>query len=185
VAIGQAHDAEREAFRQQDPGAVRNDELGGAAADVDEKQRVLARGKLAPQREIDQPRLFLAGDDLDAHARALLHGFDELLGVGRLADGAGGDRPDDLGAGAAGELDEVLDGRSPRLDRLGREQPGPQRLAAQAHHGLLPQQDLEGPVLLHVGDQQLDAVGADVDGGERSHRGGILASHRRNGVKAV
>ena len=77
-------------------------------ADVDEEEGVLVRRELAAHGEVDEARLLLAGDHLHPHARALLDGGDELVRLGRLADGAGRHGAHHLGAGAVGELGEVL-----------------------------------------------------------------------------
>ena len=183
VAVGQADHAERQAFGQEHPRAVGDDELGRAPADVDEEERVVGRRELAAHGEVDEAGLLLAGDHVHADAGALPDGGDEVVGIGRLADGAGRHGAHDLGARAVGELGQVLDGRRPRLDGLGREHARPQRLAAQAHHLLLAQDDVEGSVFFDVGDEQLDAVGADVDGGKRFHRGASVPPGRRYGVK--
>ena len=65
-AVGQAHDPEGQALGQQHARAVGDDELGRAASDVHQEERVLLGGKLAAAREIDQPRLLLPGDDVHA-----------------------------------------------------------------------------------------------------------------------
>ncbi len=46
----------------------------------------------------------------------------------------------------------------------------------EADHGLLAEEDLQGAVVLDVGDEQLDAVRPDVDRRERPHGGGIFPS---------
>ncbi len=185
VPIGQANDAERQALGQKNARPIGDDELGRAPADVDQEQGVLTRRELAAEGEVNQPGLFLARDHLDLDAGPLPHGLDELVGVGRLAHRARRDGADDLGAGAPGQLDEVLDRRGARLDRLRRELAGSQGLAPEAHHGLLAEEDFQRPVVLEVGDQQLDAVGPDVDRTERTHGGRIVASRRRNTVKTM
>ena len=103
-------------------------------------------------------------------AGAPAHRFDELLRVLRLAHRAGGDGAHNLSSGPSGNRQKVLDGGGAGLDGLGRETAGDEGVVAQADHGLFAGQDLEGSVLFHGGDEQLDAVGADVDGGQRLHR---------------
>jgi hypothetical protein len=74
---------------------------------------------------------------------------------------------------------------APALDGLRRELSGAEGLAAEANHRLLPREDLERSVVLHVGDEELDGVRADVDGGERPHASGILGEAPRNAVKTM
>ena len=102
--VGEAHDAEREALGQEHAGAVRDDELGRAAADVDQEEGVVRGRELAPDGEVDQPGLLLAGDHVDPHARALLDRGDELVRVRRLPHRAGRHGPDDLGARAVASV---------------------------------------------------------------------------------
>ena len=185
MAVGQAHDAERQALRQEHARAVGDDELRGPAADVHEEEGVVGGGELAPHGEVDEARFLFARDHVHAKARAFLDRLDELVRVRRFPDGAGGDGPHDLRARARRQLGEVLDRRDAGLDRLGRQAPGAQGLGAEAHHRLLAQHHVQGAVLLDVGDEELDAVGADVDRGQRPHAGHSLPLRRRDFVKAA
>ncbi len=73
----------------------------------------------------------------------------------------------------------------PRLDGLVRQAARGEGLAAQAHQGLLARHHLQRSVLFDGGDQQLDAVGSDVDGGELPHHRGILRPGRGTALKAT
>ena len=136
-------------------------------------------------RDVDEPRLLLARDHVHAQPGALLDGGDELVRVGRLPHGAGRHGPDHLGSRARRQAREVLDRGNARFDRLRGQTARPQRLAAEAHHRLFAQDDVQRPVVFDVGDEQLDAVGADVDRGQRPHARPSLPSDRRNRVKAA
>ena len=183
--LGQPHRAQRQALGQEDPLAVGDDELRRAAADVDQKERVEARGEFAARRQVDQARLLLAGNDVHLDARAAAHGVEEFLGVLRLPHRAGGDGPDELRLLGGDRTLELLDHGDPGLDRLGRQAPRREGFAPEPHRGLLPRQHLENAALVHGGHEQLDAVGADVDGGELFHSGGIFRPPSRDRLKSA
>ena len=138
---------------------------------------------------MDQPGLFLPGDDVQGHAGAAQHGGLEFPRVRRLPESARRDGADLLGAGGPGLPHQGFHGRDAGLDRLVAQAAGKQRLGAEADHLLPARQDFESAVLVHSRHQQLDGVGADVDGGERLLHGGQSAAtdetRRECGVKSA
>ena len=70
VALGQPHRADRHADRRDDARAVGDDELGRAAADIDDDvRRARELGERARDREERELGLARAADDLDRRAR--------------------------------------------------------------------------------------------------------------------
>ena len=125
---------------------------------------------------MDQARLLLAGNDVHLDAGATAHGVEEFLRVLRLPHRAGGDGPDELRLLGGDRTLELLDRGDPGLDRLGRQAPRRECFTPEPDGGLLPRQHLEHAAFVHGGHEQLDAVGADVDGGELFHGGWIVGS---------
>ena len=161
-----------QALQRQGFEAFADDELGGAAADVDDQPpSLLGQGVGRPQ--VDQARLLAAGDDLDAVAQLRLGALDEGLAVGRLAQGVGTHHPQVVGGDALEEGGEARQAAQRTLHggvvqaTLVVEAGGELHLLAQAGDHLQA-------VLLVVGHQQVEAVGAKVDGGEAARVAGAL-----------
>ena len=71
--------------------AVGGDDLRAAAADIDDEDAFVALRPDAFDAEVDQARLFAAGDDFDGRAGGFGRARQELVLVAGVADGAGGD----------------------------------------------------------------------------------------------
>lgn len=99
---------------------VRQDQFGGAAADVQDQVGLLAESHAREDAEVDQPGLLRAADQVHLQAQLLLHRLQELAAVGRLTHGAGGGGEDvaELDAMAGGQLAAVAQGDEGPLDRL-------------------------------------------------------------------
>ena len=114
---------------------------------------------------MDQAGLLGAGDHLDVDARLAAGPVEEDTGVGRLAHGAGGDGAQrgavavDDAAHPAQAGDAPLDGRRRQLLHVAAP-------VAEADDLLLAGQRLEAVVADGAGDHEVEAVGADVEGGE-------------------
>ena len=93
--LGQPDDAELEAAPELDVGAGAARDLDAAAADVDDDGDVARDADAVDRRQMDQPRLFGAGDDARADAGLLRDRLEELAAVLGLARRAGR-RGDDL-----------------------------------------------------------------------------------------
>ena len=71
--------------------AFADDELGAAAADVDDESRAVRGIRVMRDAEIDQARLFDAGDDVDGMAERFLGLREECLGIARTPQRVGTD----------------------------------------------------------------------------------------------
>ena len=89
-AVGDA--AHEQAFELQRLVARADDELGRAAADVDDQPLFLRGGKLVGDAEIDEARLLASRHDLDREAERRLRLLEERRGVLRHAQRVGADR---------------------------------------------------------------------------------------------
>ena len=112
VALGEAHRAERQARPE-----VVEDELGRAAADVDEQRR---RRELA-DAPLRQLRLLVAREQLRREAVAPLDLAEERFAVLRVADGARRDEQRPVGAERLGSAAVVGEGVAHARDRKGEE----------------------------------------------------------------
>jgi hypothetical protein len=140
---------------------VAEDELGAAAAHVEEQHRLVAE-RIVRQHALKRPvRLLLTADDLDRHAAGRAHGREQSIRVHRVPGRAGGDDPEMRSALRAGGVGEVGDGLGSVGDGLGTEPvviieaPAQARLLAAFPDRL----DASGG---NVRDEQLHRVGADV-----------------------
>ena len=93
VALGVAHDAGLRRDVEAHLVAAADDELGRAAADVDDERRRRVAGRALARRAAEgQPRLLVAADDARVEPVALgAHAREEVLAVGGVAHGAGED----------------------------------------------------------------------------------------------
>ena len=150
-------------------------QLGGAAADVDHQHRVVGRDREVAHRPVErQRRLLVAAQHLGPHPQPRVHAVGEHLGVGGVAGRRGRAEADPLHAVLA---------RSARRTRRWRrrsarsaslvEPAGAVDALAEPHDPRLADRDLG-----QVADQQLDRVGAAVDGRDASScDAGPLAHH--------
>jgi hypothetical protein len=100
-------------------------------------------------------------------AGGALEAGDEVGPVGRLTHRAGGDDGDALGAGGARSGDVLDDRRRRSRCRRLAETTGGGQAFAQAGDSLIAVDDLpRRSAGTHVGDQQVDGIAADIDGGQ-------------------
>src|SRR4051812_6037823 len=141
--------------------------LGAAAADVDDEG--LVRRPPGGRTEEGQPRLLLTGDGLRLDVEALTQQLRELGAVLGVADGAGRDGHDPIGAVTIDLLLVVLEDSDDALDRgVGEAAAGVHPLAEPRHVGA-PLELLDVAVL-DVRDEEPRGVGAKVDHGYGRHR---------------
>ncbi len=117
-ALGEAQNAELQAFLHLDHAAVGEAELDAAAADVDERRPPLTQVEGVRHREVDEAGLLAAGDQIDVNAELAADLGDEVAAVLCLADGAGRDGDD---AVRLLRISETLEGRErlhPGLHRV-------------------------------------------------------------------
>ena len=153
-----------------------DDELGRAAADVEHQAALALRQRGGRQRvrhaEVDQARFLAAGDHLDREAERGARLAQELRRVLRHAQRVGADRAHRLAREAAQPLGEL----GQRLERV-RLRGAVDALvggqaAAQAHH-LAHRVERVDLAVDDAPDLQVEAVGAEVDRGER-----VVTRHR-------
>ena len=161
----QAHGADAGAGEHPGVGAIGQHELGGATTDVDDGVGALAEGHAREHPQIDQPGLLRPAHQIHLQAELLLEGLQELAAVGRLANGAGGGGHDLLHAVALRQLAVVAEGAEGPFHGLGAEVAAQRVALPEPGGGLLSEEHAKtAQLLVHLGDQQVDRVGADVDG---------------------
>ncbi len=89
--IGQAHATHLEGIQILVALRVAHDKLGAAAADVDEQPQTIRVREPAGHAQIDQPGLLKPRNDGKGEARLVVHAANEILPVGGLTHGGGGD----------------------------------------------------------------------------------------------
>ena len=165
-AVGQPDRSQLEAAGGEHLSPLADQDLGRAAADVAQEQPAVEHRHGLQHAEVDEAGLLHAGDDLDLDARLLPRRGDELGVVLRLPDRARGDRPD-RSAVDVGDLLHAAQRLHAPGDGVGLQSLHVTPAGAEAHHLLLAGDDLEAVLARHPGHDEVEAVGADVDGGER------------------
>ena len=118
VALVEPHRADVEGVAGHDGAVgVAEDQLGGAAADVDDQQRLGQRRQVAGRAGEADPRLLVTVEHLGLHADALAHAGDELVGVLGVAGGRGRAEPDLADVVLEHDLHVLLDGGEHPLQR--------------------------------------------------------------------
>ena len=160
---GEPADAERHALGPAQPGRVADHELDAAAADVDAERRRRVDHDARAHRREDEASLLEAADDLDLDAGLVLDPVDELAAVR-----GGAHRARRLGehfrrAERVGELLQPAHGRDGAIGRRGRDAAVARDVVTEAQHLLLAGDGLEGAVGVHVGDEEVERVRAEVE----------------------
>ena len=162
----QAHAAHVQALPVQGGEAASDDALGTAPADVDDEAPFAVGGQRVGDAEVDEPGFLAARDDFDRVAQRLLRLAAERLAVACATQRVGADRAYRVRRHAAQPLSETaktcerpFDGVA--VQALAVVEPGRQthRLAQAVH-------DVEVAVG-EPADDQVKAVGAEVDRGEK------------------
>ena len=170
--LGEADGAELEAACVEHPPRTTEHELGAAPSDVDQQHLLVEHRHCLQHAQMNEPCLLHARDHLDLDARLGARPVEEDIPVLRLPHRARRHRVDGR-AGDIRDLAEALEGLDATGDGRGLEHLHVARPRAQAHHLLLPVDHLEAVPAERAGDEQMDGVGADVDGGQ----GGVLSRH--------
>ncbi len=192
VAFAHSHHARLEGGVEAGGAVAPDDELGGAAADVDHDgglRGVLAVGHRAEERELG---LLVPGERAGVEAVVAAHALRERGPVGRVAHGGGEHREVGLAAVAVDQRAVVGEHSAGPLDSLGGEPPVRVHARAEAGDAREAHKLGHGPLGCDVGDEQAGGVGADVDHGDAHGRGwyrGICTprprgSRRRRAVAA-
>ncbi|RMO08338.1 hypothetical protein ALQ47_05272 [Pseudomonas cichorii] len=170
VALGEAHTAHLQAFAQQRLEALANDELGAAAADIGHQTLARCVGQGVRDAEIDQARFLAAGNDFHGMSQDLFGAMDEFVAVACFTQGVGAHDTYRAQWQAVDQLGEALEAIEPALHGLFVEL----ALVIDARRQLnLFTQALKDAylVLMHLGNDHMKAVGAQVD---RCDQGKIL-----------
>ncbi len=85
ITLGEADAAHLQAFAQQRLETLADDELGAAAADVGNQALARGVGQGVGHAQVDQARLFTAGNDLDRVPEDGLGALDEFVAVACFA----------------------------------------------------------------------------------------------------
>ncbi len=88
--LAQADRAERLGVRIQQVPAVGRDDLGAAAADIDDQDTLVALRPNALHSQMDQPRLFAARNDFHRRADCFRRACQKFALIARVANRAGG-----------------------------------------------------------------------------------------------
>ena len=163
VPLGVPHGAGLERDVEADLIAGADDELGRAAADVDDQHAISVRPPRACA-QIREPRLLRAAQHLRVEREALAQLARECPRVGGVAHGAGRHRRHHVGCERLVELDVARDRVADLLDRLDRELPGGVHAAAEPRHRR-PALDLPDRATLDVSDEQSGRVRPHVEHG--------------------
>ena len=160
---GETPDAERHARRPAEPRGVADHHLDTPSSDVDAQRGCGLEDEAGADRGEDEPSLFQPADDLDLDAGLGLDAVDELAAVRRRADGARRFRDDLVRTERVGELAQAADAGDGAIRGRSRDPALAGNLVAEAEHLLLARDGLERAVGMHVGDEEVEGVGAEVE----------------------
>ena len=166
----QSQRAQRSRQRQPQLVPSTHDKLHAAAADIEDQAGLVVHGDRRAHRHVDEAAFFFGGNDARRDAGAQPRLLEEQPAVARLAHRRSRCAQNAIDAHAPRQLAEALEcfDRAPHRGSL--QQPGAERAAADLRHLPLAIHDLETTALGGAGDDHMDRVGADVDGGE-THAG--------------
>ena len=178
--FGETDGAQLEAAGPQRLAALAHHELGGAAADVHEHELAVVHGQGLQHPQVDEAGLLHSRDHLDLDAGLPSAALEELALVLGLPHGTGGHGPQ-LSVEHVGRLTEAGQRRHPPLHGVGAEVLHVARARSEANHLLLRGQYLEAAVRHHLGHDEMDRVGSDVDRGQDA--GGLLGRSIHGGSR--
>ena len=166
VRLGEPQGAERGG--QDDPQrvTVSDHELHAPAADVEDQAGMLVQCHGRANGEVDEAPLLLGRNHARVDPRAAPGFLDELAAVPGLAHRGRRGAQDAVHVHAARELAEALEGLDRAPHRRALQHAGPERPAADLGDLALAVHDLEAPAFGGAGDDHVDRVRADVDGGD-------------------
>ena len=168
-ALRERHDPELKADRSDEHPRVREHVLGAAAADVEGHHDPRVERQAATESAQGEPRLLVAGDDLDALAGVGGQPGRERGAVARVAHGARRDDAHRAGARFARAGHVRRDGGGRAHHRRVSQGTGRAKAFPEPRHPLLGVDRRPRAVRAHIGDEQSHCVGAEVDDSE-THR---------------
>ena len=147
-----------------------DDELGRAAADVDDEPRLGRRRQFVRDAEIDEARLFVAADDVDREAECGFGLRQEFRRILRDAERVGRDRAHGGRMQSRQPLAKALEACERRAPRGQRQVAFLVDARAEADR-LAPRVEAEDLVAFHTADLEAKAVRAQIDDRERGRSG--------------
>src|SRR5690606_29858912 len=181
MRAAQVHAADAQAFELLRLAALADDQLGAAAADVDDERRPRSARRMVRYAEVDEPRFLDAGDHLDRMAaERVLGGREKGLRVPRPPQSARADDPHPVRLHVAEPLTEPLEARERARLAVGIEAAATVETRREPNHLAQPIEDRE-PLAVRAGDNDVETVRPEVDG--RDDVADILVrSHRASGA---
>ena len=141
---------------------VADDELRAAAADVDHESLAALVRRRVRHPEVNQSRLFDAGDDFDRVAERVARALQESPAAVRLAQGVGADDAHAFGAHVAQALAEPFEALQCTLGRVATEAALFVEARSESNHLAQAIEHDQLPVVV-TGDDHVKAVGAEVN----------------------
>jgi hypothetical protein len=160
---GEAGDAEVLARRPVETGGRADHHLEAAAAEVEAQRRRRLEQDAGADGAEDQSRLGEPVDHVDRHARLALDAVDELVAVAGAPNGAGRAGHDLGHVGGFREHLHAAHGRHGEVGGLRWDEPLAAHAVAEAEHLLLSGERREAPIGVHVRDQQVERVRAQIE----------------------
>ena len=161
--VGQAHAAELERIEVRIGLGIAHDELGAAAADVDEQTEAFALLQPAGNPEIDEACLFAARDDREIDPGLFLHAADEFGAVDGVAYGRRGDGDDFRRLIDRAHFRQPAQHRDGAGHRLFLKAVVGEPAFAEPDHVLDLIQNRRGAVRMDADEQQAHRVAAEID----------------------
>ncbi len=157
-------DADLEAARHHRPRRGAERDFNAAAANIDHHRPSPPDVRAVGGRQVDEPRLFGRGNDVDADADLTLNAPEELAAVFRLAGRAGGRRKNLIDLMRIGEPAVARERIECGGHRLFRQPAATQSTGTKPDHFLLAIDDLEGQIRSNGDHDHVDGIAAEIDG---------------------
>ena len=170
-SLGHPQDAELLGYRPFHLRPRPHDQLHAAAPDVQHRRAPALEVHAVERGQVDEPGLLLSRHDLRVEADLAGHPLQEVLAVGRLAHGGGGDHQQLVDPVHVREPLVLAQGVEPAPHGGGGKPAARERPLAEPHHLLLAVDDVE-PARAALHDDHVNGVAAEVDGRDphlRSH----------------
>ena len=169
VRAAQAHATDVQAFHAHWLLPPADNDLRAAAADVEHQPLPVVVRQVARDALIDEPRLFLAGNDLDRMSERLLRGGQKFSGIARLPQGIRADRAHRPRWHFTQPFAEAREALERAYARRLIEPVVLVKTGGEAHHFLQPVEHVQLPVQ-HARHDHVKAVGTEIDGGHGLRR---------------
>jgi hypothetical protein len=141
---------------------VGEDELGRSSSDVEEGDATPGEVERASRPEVNEVGFFLAADDAHLDTELVAHRAHEFAAILSLADGAGRNGQKCIGPMPVGNALEGPQRIETAIEDIRGDDAAAQCLA-QAHELLGAVENIDAPVRIHVGDDEMKGVRSDVE----------------------